>query len=266
MPFFSTTGHKLRSNYWLFQGHKVEFHQASGIVEQLKRVQGSRKNVLQPLALSTEGGSLNAKYRFAFAPLGRPQYFEYCLHDGRGNSCCFLNGLVGYLDTNKTSHGVIFAATSRAEMSGHYHFTGSGALVNFSGNSTSFTCHWEAATLSEGSSGMVYVGPSKPGNEICRINGQSRRDELNGLVSRHVIFHGKERLMEIYPEGRWRYNPVHIWKMYMEDTVPVIDYSPYFAKWMSRDTHLGQGVMLFALGVCRALQWPLKPFESAIGP
>src|ERR1700756_3066110 len=98
MPFFSTTGHKLRSQYWFFHGRKVEFHQTADIIDQLVRVRGSKVDVLQQVSLSNEGGSLNAKYRLVLAPHGRPQYFEYLLRDGRGNSFCFLNGPIGYLD------------------------------------------------------------------------------------------------------------------------------------------------------------------------
>ena len=69
--------------------------------------------------------------------------------------------------------------------------------------------------------------------------------------------------MEIYPEGRWKYSPAHFWRRYAEDTIPVIDYFPSFAKWMSQDAELGQAAMLVALGVCRALQWPLQPFDAS---
>jgi len=261
MPFFSTISHKLRATQWRFDGNVIDFRDKPQIVDQLRRSQGARTGKIKPMQLADGSGVVNAQYRLAMATLGRPQYFEYSVLNSNGSPFAIINGIVGFSDSSNASHGVILVTTLQGEKVGHYDYLGGRALMELPGNSTSLVCHWEGATRSAGSLGVIYAGSAQASNELLRIRGQSRNEELGGSVSKHRVFHNNELLMEVYPEGLWAFNPRQLWRRLATDTIPVITYSSCLLSFVDQPAD----ALLMALCTCRSLAWPLLPFDTPLG-
>jgi hypothetical protein len=265
MPLFSTISHSLRATRWRFRGNVVDFQSRSRLIEQLRLAQGDRVGKVQPFQIGDGARVLNAQYRLAMAPRARPQYFEYTVLNSGGSVFAVANGIIGYRDSNNASHGVVLMTTLRGEVIGHYDYLGSRATMELSGGTTSLLCQWESATRSDASSAIIYAGSVQHSNEVCQIKGLSRGEELGGAVPKYSVLRGNEILMEIYPEGQWGFNPWRIWKRLACDTVPVIAYFGPLLNFVEQDSDLAERVTLASLCACRALSWPILPFDAPLG-
>jgi hypothetical protein len=263
MAGFSRFGHKVYGNRWVFKGHSIPLTNTDNIVDQLKGVQNSKGAVLETVSLDPDGGSIGAKYGLVLARMGRPQYFEYMLLNNANNSFAVVNGLIGFLNNAHTSNGVVLANTfCMGESAWSYNVAGCGAKINPLNDFGLCDCYWESATDTEGSLATIRVGSSGSTKWVFVIKGRSRKQELNGVMSVHTMYCNDTPLLKIYPEGRWTYTPQHFWKRYIRDIIPVIDYLPAYSGLLSGDIELGVTLMVFGLGICRALQWPVQSLDS----
>ena len=265
MPLFSTVSHSLRATRWRFRKNVVDFQSRSRLIEQLRLAQGGRVGKAQPFQIGDGDGVLNAQYRLAMAPRERLQYFEYTVLNPGGTVFAVANGIIGYRDSNNVSHGVVLMTTARGEVIGHYDYLGNRATMELSGGGTLLLCQWESATRSDASSAVIYADTAQPSNEVCKIRGLSRSEELGGTVPKYGVQRGNELLMEVYPEGQWGFNPWRIWKRLACDTIPVIAYSSPLLSFVGQNPELAERVTLVSLCACRALSWPILPFDAPLG-
>lgn len=252
MALLTARSHTLRSGNWAFNGKKIDFQNSSDVVAQLRSAQSLARQQLSAFVPSRMGGVLDAEYRVAVAPFGRPKYFEYLVLSPDGGYWCAINGLVGYSGDKEAASGMVVVAAQGREIVGECRFARHRAVMKTSGIDEPMECGWdEGDANAEADKGVVTTASIPGGVELCQIQGQSKARELEGAVLKHQIISKGQLLADVYPEGKWSLRPIEIWKRLAKDTVRLLDYSEAFGAFVA--TQRGEESILVALAASLAL-------------
>ena|ERR1700693_5560349 len=263
MPLFILRNQKIRSTNWRVGERMVRFDDRIQLIDLLRFVQSSRNKAPEPLRLAEGGGALDATYHLTIAPLGRPKVFEYQILNSAGGCCCTINGVIGYSDASTGSRGVVVARTSRGEIIGRCDYTRCEATMEVSGDSVPLYCSWSESTAGHKvASGMVYGDGSRSKTELCTIVGQTREEELGGSTVKYQVLSDGKLLAEIYPEGEWKYDPLHLWRRLVRDTIPLVRYSDHLHRYVGDKGTLAEQVIVATVCLSVALPRPIRPADN----
>jgi hypothetical protein len=231
MPLLTARSHVLRPNSWSFGGKKIDVYNEADVLGQLRMAQEARRKKLAPFDPPNGPGVLDAEYRVAIAPLGRPKYFQYLILNPKGEYWCTINALVGYAGTKEAALGMVVIKTATQEIIGKCQFSRTKATMTASDiHHGPSECVWEEGEKNNEPDHGEVTSLSKRGEiECCSILGQSRSEELGGAVLRHQIVCKTKLIAVAYPEGMWTFKPSQIWNRLVNDTIRLLDYSEYFA-------------------------------------
>ncbi len=260
MPLFVAPGQKLTRTNWTFRNVTVPLCDKNQVIDQLRKIQELLNTNMMPLCLSATGGVLKSRFRYALASFGRPEYIEYSCLNEDGTPALFLNGIVGF-PSQDISKGIVFMKSSEAELYGECFFRRHDATMNIVSINGSLECIWsEAQGRKEPDTGQVLRPNGAEPYEVCRIQGQSKNQELGGRILKHELFADSRSLGFVYPQGSWRGGIKALANRFFYNTINLFEYTPELPDMLSRSGSQGKDILFSGLATSLALHRPLEPF------
>ncbi len=252
MPLLTAHGHKLTNSLWNYRGREVALKDDKAVKSLLIDISASQGETVADFGFVPGGGECKCRYRFGIGTFGSPRFFEYLFLNA--SKQCFLKiiGIVSYPASTSCANGHILVETRGKQFVLPCMFSNETATMQLRIGSSVYECEWfEESERTANDWGVIEWKDKGRKREICRLVGQSMREELEGIVPQHKLFSNGVELAQFYPKGRWTMNPMDWYKLWVHDSYSIVSYNSNLNGWISESPH--QTICEFCLALAMSV-------------
>lgn len=265
MPFYSAHKHRLTEDHWTYHGQTAPWTDTPALDHQLTAASQDSRIPETSLANLPPGKSvLLAKHRLSLGLREHPRYVEFSLRTPRGDHLLFWNAAIRFPVHPGSQHkaGRLFVRTADLQGHGHCTFTRTRADLVLQLGQNSFTCEWaDGASLADSASGYAQPATAME-SEPIHIRGPAPNQQLLGRETRHTFHRASDRLLVLYPQGKWTWNPLNLARRWFKDTHILCDYENSLVQLLREQNPLSTGTLITALCGATLLPNPPSPFGA----